>query len=181
MLNDKQKAFCEEYIIDFKLREAAIRAGYKPTGAHTMAYKLINNPEVIAYVNELKHARSERLKIDQDRVLLEIARLAFNDPRRAFDGDGNLLPIKDWPDEVAAAVSSIKITENTFDNDTGKLTTVKEIKFWDKNKPLEMAGRHLVMFTDTLKHQGDEVKFSVQLLSYQDAARKAREDARNGA
>lgn len=86
--------------------------------------------------------------------MLEIARLAFNDPRRAFDAQGALLPIQQWPDEVAAAISSIKITEQK--NQEGEIVGVnKEVRFWDKPKAIDLAGRHLGMFNDKLKIQGD--------------------------
>jgi phage terminase small subunit len=86
--------------------------------------------------------------------LLEIARLAFNDPRKAFTPEGQLKNIQDWPDEVAAAISSIKVIEQSTTD--GVLTTAKEIRFWDKNKPLEMAGKHLGMFTDKIQIGGDK-------------------------
>jgi len=78
--------------------------------------------------------------------LEEIGRIAFSDPRCAFDQNGNLLDISDWPDDLAAAVSSLKLRENRRDD--GTVTSVKEIKFWDKGRQLELACRHLGLFND---------------------------------
>ena len=85
-------------------------------------------------------------RISEARVLQEIARLAFNDPRNCFDSDGNLLDIKDWPAEVAATISSIKIVEKRTDDDV--VTEVKEIKFWDKGRQIELAAKNLGMLID---------------------------------
>jgi phage terminase small subunit len=113
--------------------------------------------------------RIRRVEVDQDRILLEIARLALNDPRRAFDTNGALLPIQDWPDEVAAAVSTIKVNE-IRDPDGNVVGETKEIKFWDKGKQLELAARHLGMLNDKL-----ELSTPVSQL-----LRAARERIRNG-
>ena len=45
-ISDRDKVFAEEYLIDFDAKNAAIRAGYKPSTARE-AYKWIdpNNPE----------------------------------------------------------------------------------------------------------------------------------------
>jgi phage terminase small subunit len=45
------------------------------------------------------------------RVLREIANVAFLDPRRIFAEDGSLLSPHEWPDDIAAAVSSIDVVE----------------------------------------------------------------------
>ena len=39
-LTDKQKRFCEEYLIDLNATQAAIRAGYSPKTAEQTASRL---------------------------------------------------------------------------------------------------------------------------------------------
>ena len=96
-----------------------------------------------------KKIAEEEFEITQGRVLLEVSRLAFNDPRKVFDENNVMLPVKDWPDEVAAAISSIKVVETkTSDDET--TAQLKEIKFWDKGKQIELAAKTLGMLTDKL-------------------------------
>ena len=45
MLNEKQKQFCEEYIIDLNGTQAAIRAGYSEKYAKTNSHKLLEKNE----------------------------------------------------------------------------------------------------------------------------------------
>lgn len=152
ILSEKHKAFCKEYLIDLNATQAAIRAGYSPVSANTFGTALIKQQRIIDHLKELMDERSKRVEIKQDRVIIEIARLAFNDPRKAFDADGNLLPIQAWPDEVAAAIASIKVLETK--NDEGTVSQTKEIKFWDKSKNLDLAARHLGMLKDKVEHTG---------------------------
>lgn len=154
-LNPQQTKFVEEYLLDLNAKAAAIRAGYSENRASEIGWQLLQKTTVQAAIDKQIMLRSQRTEVSQDRVMLEIARLAFNDPRKAFDENNTLLPIKQWPDEVAACISSIKVNEIIVDGVA--IGTTKEIKFWDKSKNLELAGRHLKMFTDKMEHSGDVI------------------------
>lgn len=144
-LSKEHERFVDEYLIDLNATRAY--ADVYPESSYESARRLgsllLTNVDVQAAIAEAKQVRSERTHITQDRVLLEIARLAFNDPRRAFDASGNLLPVQQWPDEVAAAVSSIKV-KRVMEGENQ--VEVSEIKFWDKGKQIEIAGKHLGIF-----------------------------------
>lgn len=49
-LTDKQKRFCEEYLIDLNATQAAIRAGYSPKTAEQTASRLLRNVKVQEYI-----------------------------------------------------------------------------------------------------------------------------------
>jgi phage terminase small subunit len=134
--------FVDEYLIDLNGTQAAIRAGYSPKTANEQASRLLANVNIQLLIAEKQIIRSIRTEITSDRVILEIARLAFSDPRKAFTGANELKDIHDWPDEVAAAISSIKIKE-LRDADGTVTGTVKEVKFWDKNSAADKLMKHL--------------------------------------
>jgi phage terminase small subunit len=152
-LSDRHKVFVDEYIKDFNASRAYMAAypDCSADAAPAAGARLLNNVKVERAIDERKAARSKRTEITQDRVLLEIARLAFSDPRTAFNADGSLKPVHQWDDATAASISSIKV-KRVMEGDTP--TEVAEIKFWDKGKQLELAGRHLAMFTDKTKVEG---------------------------
>ncbi len=140
---NKRERFANEYLVDFNSRKAAERAGFSVKTSRQIGANMLCDPRVKARICELIEERAQRTMITQDRVLLEVARLAFNDPRRIFDENGNIKPILAWPDDVAAAVSSIKVSEEKQDEDTGVISQIKEIKFWDKGKQIELAAKYL--------------------------------------
>lgn len=74
-LNDKQKAFCEEYLIDLNATQAAIRAGYSEKTANEQAARMLTKTNIQEYIQELKKARSDRTQVTQDKVLNDIERL----------------------------------------------------------------------------------------------------------
>ena len=72
MLNEKQKQFCEEYIIDLNGTQAAIRAGYSAKTARAIANELLTKLDIQEYICELKNKRSERVKYSQDELMRDI-------------------------------------------------------------------------------------------------------------
>ncbi len=149
-LSAKQLAFVDEYLVDFNAAQAAIRAGYNPKTVNDYASVLRNRPDINAEISRRQQERSQQCALNKAQVIQEIARLAFNDPRQAFDANGALLPVQDWPDSLAACVASVKVLEcKTLDGIT--VGEVKEIRFWDKGKQLELASRHLGLLKDRLE------------------------------
>ena len=72
MLNEKQKQFCEEYIIDLNGTQAAIRAGYSKKTANEQAAQLLAKLSIQEYICKLKNTRSERVKYSQDELMRDI-------------------------------------------------------------------------------------------------------------
>lgn len=74
-LNEKQEAFCREYIIDLNATQAAIRAGYSAKTAQEQSSRLLSNAMVSDRVAELKAERAQRTQIDADWVLTAAKRV----------------------------------------------------------------------------------------------------------
>ena len=52
-LTDKQKRFCEEYIVDCNATQAAIRAGYSKKTAKSIGQENLTKPDLQNYIAEL--------------------------------------------------------------------------------------------------------------------------------
>lgn len=78
-LTEKQKRFCEEYLIDLNATQAAIRAGYSSKTASRIAIELLNKTHVSKYLTELMRKRSESTKITSEQVVKELEKIAFSD------------------------------------------------------------------------------------------------------
>ena len=75
-LTNKQKRFCEEYLIDLNATQAAIRAGYPVKRASEQAYQLLQKTTVSAYIEKLRQEQQQRTQITADAVLGELAKIA---------------------------------------------------------------------------------------------------------
>jgi phage terminase small subunit len=138
-LTQRQCLFVSEYLVDFNARQAAIRAGYSPAAAANRGYELLHFcAPVMSRVEAALAARERRTLVTADRVLKEIARIAFADMRHylAEGKDGiTLRPLSSLSDDDAAAVAEIRIA--------GKSAAPRRIKLYDKRGALELLARHL--------------------------------------
>ncbi len=147
----KQKRFCEEYLIDLNATQAAIRAGYSPKTAYSIGSDLLKVPEVRAHIEKAQADRSKRTGVNADRVIRELARVAFLNAPDVVDFS-NATVLDEASSEDTAAIASVKVKTIPTENGAG---VEREIKFADKLKALELLGKHLNMFTDNLKISGD--------------------------
>lgn len=150
-MTEKQKTFADEYLIDLNATRA-YRKAYpsvkKDETAAQAGSRMLRNVKVAEYIAERMQARQERTEITQDRVLEELAAIAF---ARATD----YAEVKD--DQVF-----IKDTAGLSENQIKAVAGIKqgkfgiEVKLNDKEKALELLGRHLGMFKDRVEVSGLE-------------------------
>jgi phage terminase small subunit len=152
-LSARQERFVDEYLVDLNGTQAAIRAGYSARTADVQAVQLLRKTKVAEAVAKRQKDREKRTEITQDRVLQEVARLAFLDIRKAFDEKGNLKPLHQLDDDTAAAVAGLDVSELTGED--ANLGVLKKVKLADKTGALTLLMRHLGMLNDKMKLQGD--------------------------
>jgi len=84
-VTEKQKRFCEEYLIDLNGTQAAIRAGYSTTSAHSTASEILSYPNIQDYLSQRQKELQEATGVTQKRILEEYAKIAFFDIRNIYD------------------------------------------------------------------------------------------------
>ncbi len=166
-LTDKQKLFADEYLIDLNATRA-YKAVYKncknDETAAAAGARLLRNVKVEEYINQRMKDREKRTEITQDKVLAELAAIAF---AKGTD----FAQVVDEP--------IIQGGKYVVDPDTGKVKTYKTVEVFptdkipaekrkaivgikegkygievsqcDKVKALELLGRHLGMFKDKVE------------------------------
>lgn len=148
-LTAKQEAFVREYLIDLNATQAAIRAGYSAHTAKAIGSENLTKPDVAQAIQEAKASRASATGITAERVLLELSRIAFFDPRTLLNDDGSAKPVNELSDDTAAAIAGLDLQElHTEDGVSG---VVKKYKIADKNTALTNALRHLGLLNDKLQ------------------------------
>lgn len=146
-MTKKQKRFCEEYLIDLNATQAAIRAGYSPDTAKAIGCENLTKPDIRAHIDRAMAERSRRTGVNADRVIQELAKIAFVNATDVIDPKTATVKENALPEDMAA-IQSVKV--KTFGEDGLE----REIKMADKLRALEMLGRHLGMFKDKLELSG---------------------------
>lgn len=75
-LNDKQRRFAEEYLVDMNATQAAIRAGYSAKTAGSQGHDLLKNPEIQQAIQEGREALSSRSAMSASDVIARLAEIA---------------------------------------------------------------------------------------------------------
>lgn len=138
----KQQRFCDEYLIDLNATQAAIRAGYSVASAKEIASENLTKPNIQKEIAKAMAERSKRTGISQDRVVQELAKLAFVNISDVVDLSTGLIK-KTATAEDLACIQSIKIKPTEYGEE-------REIKFYDKKGSLESLGKHLGMYDNKL-------------------------------
>lgn len=146
-MTKKQKLFVEEYLIDLNATQAAIRAGYSPDTAREQGSRLLANVNIRAYIDKAMAERSKRTGVNADRVVQELAKIAFVNAMDVIDQKTATVK-EDASSDDTAAILSVKV--KTFGEDGLE----REIKMADKIKALELLGKHLGMFKDKVELSG---------------------------
>ena len=150
-LSRKQQRFVEEYLIDLNATQAAIRAGYSVNNADKIGSELLGKTRVSEEISIAIAERSKRTGINQDRVIEELAKLAFVNVSDVIDVDtATVLPYAKAED--LACIQSVKVKRTTKGENT---IEEREVKFYDKKDSLVQLGRHLGMFKDKLELEAD--------------------------
>lgn len=68
-MTNKQKRFCDEYLIDMNATQSAIRAGYSPKTAKVIGNENLSKPYVKAYIEKRLKEKEDELIASQDEVL----------------------------------------------------------------------------------------------------------------
>ena len=90
------------------------------------------------------------MEITAAKVLEEMARIAYFDPRQLVDAAGKRIPLHLLPAHVASAISSIETLRVNLTTGDDAQETLHRTKTHDKLKALEMLGKHLKIITDNV-------------------------------
>ncbi|MFE1630378.1 terminase small subunit [Brevibacillus reuszeri] len=160
-LTPKQQRFVDEYLIDLNASAALLRAGYKSKNPDVDGHKLLVKPSIQEAVQSRMKDRERRTEISQDRVLEQLAKIAFSDIKDfvSFDDFSTVIVEDKDGNEYPQRVGGIRV-KSSDEIDGTMISEISEsqhglkIKRPDQLKALELIGRHLGMFTDKVEHSG---------------------------
>ena len=142
----KQQRFCDEYLIDLNATQAAIRAGYSVDTAKEIGCENLTKPNIQETIAKAMAERSKRTGVNQDRVVLELAKIAFVNANDLIDAKDASIRASATEDDLAC-IQSVKVKTSSTTNGE---SVEREIKLNDKMKALELLGKHLGMWNDKI-------------------------------
>jgi len=159
-MTPKQTRFVAEYLANgLNATQAAISAGYSQKSAASIGEENLRKPEISTAVATRTKEMMDKLDVTADRVIQEIAKIAFFDPRKLFNGDGSLKLISEIDDHSAASLAGLEVCE-LFEGAGGQKHAyglLKKVRLADKSKSLEMLGRYFNLFSGDREDPEDRI------------------------
>lgn len=152
-MTDLQKRFADEYCIDCHITNAGKRAGIQGDNINVTAWKMLQLPDVQAYVEQLQLEASKRCQVSKDELTSEFKKLGFSDIKDYFDGELNAKNLNRV--ENSKAIKSIK--KKTFETEQG-ISTEIEFTLHDKVAALVNLGRHIGYFKEDNAQQSKVIQ-----------------------
>ena len=126
-MKEKQKRFCEEYLVDCNATQAAIRAGYSEKTARAIGQRLLTNVDIKKYIEQqLQKLKNEKIADAQEvlEYLTSVMRGEQKEQVALLTGEG----VQDL--------------------------VQKDVSAKDRLKAAELIGKRYGLFTEKLELQG---------------------------
>lgn len=131
-MTEKQKRFCDEYLIDLNATQAAIRAGYSSKYANTNASKLLQITTINEYIEKRMAEKESKLIASQDEVLKYLTSVLRGETQ-----------------------SEIVVVEGTGEGCSEARTMDKAPDEKERLKAAELLGKRYGLFKDKVEQQVD--------------------------
>ncbi len=130
-LTDKQKKFCEEYLIDCNATQAAIRAGYSKKTAYSIGEQNLKKLEIKTYIDEmLENVKSNNIA-DATEVMEYLTSVVRG-----------------------KSISEIVVVEGVGEGCSVARTMQKQPDEKERLKAAELLGKRYGLFTDKVEVDG---------------------------
>ena len=142
-VTEAHRRFIDEYLIDLNGTRAYRVAypGVSYAAARTNAGRLLALPAVAREVRAGRAAQRKRTRVTADRVLRELAVVAFSDIGELFDSSGRPIPLRELDPATRRAISAVSTA--SVSDPSGIVSEKFHVRFWDKLRALELLARHL--------------------------------------
>lgn len=131
-MTEKQKRFCDEYLIDLNATQAAIRAGYSKKTAQQMGAENLLKPVIKTYIEQRMAEKEAALVADQNEVLQYLSSVMRGETQ-----------------------SEIVVVEGIGDGCSEARTMQKAPDERERLKSAEMLGKAHCIFTEKVEQQVD--------------------------
>lgn len=149
-LTPRNLKFIDNYINTGNATRSYIDAGYSPNGADVSSIRLLGNASVIEEVEKRRAEIAKRNDITSDKVINEIAKIAFANSEDFFDWDEQEVEL--IPDSgvfVKKGVALMKTSEHLTRKHKACIKSIEEkqhgvkLELYDKQKALDSLKQYL--------------------------------------
>lgn len=128
LVKEKQKRFCEEYLVDCNATQAAIRAGYSKKTARAIGQRLLTNVDIKKYIDQQLQKLKNEKTADAQEVLEYLTSVMRGEQK-----------------EQVALLTGEGVQD----------LVQKDVSAKDRLKAAELIGKRYALFTEKVELQGE--------------------------
>lgn len=136
----------EEFVQHYCVHGHAGKAAAAINVSYTWGKQLLRRPDVIKRVQEVNEQQFAHVGVTAETLKAELARVAFQSARDLYDDEGNMIPIHELPDDVAATIAGIDVEvrreAGTEGDSLARRYEVLKIRRVDKMAAIGLLSRH---------------------------------------
>ena len=147
-MTDKQKRFCDEYLIDMNGAQAAIRAGYSKKTAKQIATENLSKPYLREYIDKRMAEKEAALIADQDEVMKYLTAVMRREKAEHV--------VVTCTEETSSYVPDAegKMRKQTVKKETPKIVEIPA-RLQDSNKAAAMKAKACAKYSDKVDADED--------------------------
>lgn len=152
---DFELRFIDSYVLHMDGPRAVKIAGGTHANAPSAARKLLEDPRIKKEVDRRIQDRQAEHRVTEQKIVDELAAIAFLDPIKIYNEDGSVKALEELPPEVRRAVIGVQ----TRVKGKGKnARAYLHYEIADKMRALEMLGKYLALFTDKIDIKNNQTR-----------------------
>jgi phage terminase small subunit len=164
------RTFAKAYVAcGFVGKRAALEIGIPEEHAQQKATSLLKKQATFDEIQRLMQKKNKTYAITAERVLQELAYIAYMDLADILEPNGDLKPLTKIPEEARRALASLDIETIVMKKGLSQMLgtqaekKLKRLKMHSKEKALELLGKHLGLFKESVKLEGGEKPVELQV------------------
>ncbi len=140
-MTEKQKRFCDEYLISLNATQAAILAGYSKKTATVIGFENLTKPYIKEYIEKKMAEKEAALIASQDEVLKYLTSVMRREKCE------NVVVTVSEKKTFYAPDENGTMRKNTVESETPKIVPIPS-RLSDSNKAAELLGKRYGLFKD---------------------------------
>lgn len=144
-LTEKQKRFCDEYLIDLNATQAAIRAGYSEKTAAVIATENLRKPNIKEYIENRLAEKEKELIADQDEVLRYLTSVMRREMKESV-----VVTLQNKTEKWVKDEETGKLKKQTVTEESPAVVEIPA-RLSDSNKAAELLGKRYGLYTEKVE------------------------------
>lgn len=141
-MTEKQKRFCDEYLIDLNATQAAIRAGYSKKTAGVIANENLNKPYIKEYIEKRMAEKEAELIADQNEVMKYLTSVMRREHKESV-----VVTLQNKTEKWVTDEATGKLKKQTITEESPAVVDIPA-RLSDANKAAELLGKAYGLYTD---------------------------------